>query len=186
MVKKRVRKAVKKSLRKTSLKKDSILSRKFDNIPLSIKIISILFYVAGALALAFGIFFIISVFMIPNLVRSLGTPEEIIQIITESNPGVQITVDDLSNLISILPVLFAGAGIVLIALGILYIFIGRGLISRKQWAKVLAVLFVALGIVQSVISLFGGRIVSGIVWLAIFITIEYYLAFDEQSKKFFR
>ncbi|GEM_PF-2153994 len=187
MVKKRAKKA--KPIRKVS-SKSSVRSnnqkRTFDNVPLSVKIISILFYVVGALGIAFGIFFVIAGLMAPSLMSSLGTPEDIVQKITQANPSVQISVDEVSNLISILPVLFAGAGIVLIALGVLYIFIGRGLIGRKQWAKVLAILFVALGIVKSVISLFGGRVISGIIWLVIFVVIEYYLSFDEQSKKFFR
>ncbi|PIZ82886.1 hypothetical protein COX97_02570 [Candidatus Pacearchaeota archaeon CG_4_10_14_0_2_um_filter_05_32_18] len=193
MVKKRVKrtKTTRKISRKLSSNKISKSSRNFDNtpinkIPVSLKIISILFYIVGVLAIAFGVFFVVAGFMAPSLMDSLGTPEEIVQKIAQTDPNIKISVDDISTIISMLPVLFAVAGVVLIALGILYVFIGRGLINRKQWAKVLAILFVALGIIRSIFAIFGGRILSGIIWLAIFIILEYYIAFDEKSKKFFK
>ncbi|MEK6873936.1 MAG: DUF2127 domain-containing protein [Nanoarchaeota archaeon] len=182
MAKKRVKRSSKRTVTKSVAKIQPNLS----NIPTGIKIISIIFYVVGALAIAFGVFFVVAAFMVPSLMGSLGTPEELVQKLTQANPGIQVSVADVNSLLSILPVLFAVAGVVLIILGILDVFIGRGLIGGKQWAKVLAILFVALGIVQSVFSIMRGRIISGIIWLVIFIVIEYYLGFDEKSKKFFR
>ena len=76
-----------------------------------------------------------------------------------------------------------GAGGVLIAIGLAYLFVSYGLLKGKRWAWTVTVILSYIGIITSIIAIAGGNITS-IPHLIISIAIIYFL-YKPQVKEFF-
>jgi RsiW-degrading membrane proteinase PrsW (M82 family) len=81
--------------------------------------------------------------------------------------------------------LFVIGGIIMIGLGVLFFFVGRGLWKAKSWARIVVLIFVGLGILMSVISMIQGGIINNIPGLVIPSVIGGYLLFSKSVKKAF-
>ncbi len=75
------------------------------------------------------------------------------------------------------------AGIIEIAIGILVFFVGKGLWNGKNWARITALVFAILGILQGLATLIIG---VGIISLIISGLILWYLGFNKDAKKYFK
>lgn len=76
-------------------------------------------------------------------------------------------------------------GVIVLGIAVLYFFIGKGLWKGKNWARIVAIVFAALGFLGSISSLISGNI-SSIVMLVIDGFIAWYLIFSKEAKAFFR
>lgn len=138
-------------------------------IPVGVKIIAVLYYIGAVLGVIFGILFLVGAGLI-------GTVASQIPIIGLFGSG-----------------LFVVAGIILIGLGVLGFFMGRGLWKGKNWARILAIIFAGLGVIMAIVAMFTtqigvnitGQIASQIVNLAINLVIGGYLLFSKKVKAAF-
>ncbi len=129
-------------------------------IPVGVKIIAVLYYIGAVLALLFGILTFVGA----------GT----LQTALAAVPFLAI----FSGLIIVL-------GIILIGFGVLGFFIGRGLWKAQNWARILVIIFAALGVLMAIIAMVGGNIAGNIVSLIINGLIGGYLLFSQKVKAAF-
>jgi hypothetical protein len=140
------------------------------NVPLGIKIISLLYYVAAAIfaltSLTFIVLAIIALASNADLVSSLQT----LPYFTTSCSNVGVTI------------LVTGIFIALFA--VLEFFIGKGLPRAKLWTKILVIIFSGVSLVAGVVSLVSGNL-SGIINLVFSALVGGYLLFSKEAKLFF-
>jgi hypothetical protein len=130
-------------------------------IPTGVKIISVLYYIGAVLFALLGILFIVGAGMINTIASE-------IPLIAELGAG-----------------LFVVAGIIMIALGVLAFFIGKGLWKAKSWARILVIILSCLGVLSTLISMIQGDISSNIFNLLLNGVIGGYLWFNNSVKKAF-
>jgi len=127
------------------------------NIPIGVKIISVLYYIS---AFALGLLGILAI-ALPQFVP-LPIPGVTSQIVL----GV--------------------FGLVIIGLGVLSFFIARGLWKGKQWAYVIVILFSVLGVINDIVSFFldgySNIVLAGLLFNGV---IACYLIFDKDVKRAF-
>ena len=126
-------------------------------IPLGVKIIAVLNYIGGGVGILGGIFFIIAAFAFGlsqiPFLGSLGT------------------------------FVFIAAGIIVMGMGVLSIFIGRGLWKGKNWARVVTIIFSIMGVLMVIIYIvMGGGILTNIVTLLYSAVVGGYLLFSKKVK----
>ena len=71
-------------------------------------------------------------------------------------------------------------------MAVLDFFVARGLWKGQNWARIVAIVFSALGLIGAIVSLVQGSIGSGIISLVIDGVIGGYLLFAKEVKRFFR
>ena len=145
------------------------MRRGIKNVPLGVKIISILYYIgaaifvfAGLLLIVFGVLFLINSSLI---------------ISTESLPEFISSASNVSFAILLM-------GIIICLVAILEFFIARGLFKGKLWTKVLVVVFSIVGVITGLLSVFS-RNFSGIINILFSGLVGGYLLFGTSSKLFF-
>lgn len=146
------------------------------NIPLGLKILVILDYIGSALAILGGIVFILFSFFADSIFQS----QEVIQEL--ANKG--ISAEEMQVAISNLPTLMITFGILFLIVGIINIFIARGLWKGKNWARIITLIFSSLGIVMGLLNLFMGNFIS-LVGLIINGIVAWYLGFNKNIKNYF-
>jgi len=144
--------------------------RRGRNVPIGVKIISILYYVAAGIfaltSLTFIILAIIALAINPDLGGSLQELPSFV--ISSSNLGIIILV----------------AGLFIGFFAVLSFFIGKHLSKAKWWAKILVIIFAFINLIAGVIYLVGGNL-FGIINLIFSVLIGGYLLFSNQAKSFF-
>jgi len=128
------------------------------DVPTGVKIISILYYIGAAFSVIFGVLFFVgarAIGFIANQIPLLGLP----------GAGFFIVI-----------------GTILIGLGVLCIFIGRGLRKGQSWARIVAIILACLGILLRIIGMTQGNISSNIVGLVINLVVGGYLLFSKAVK----
>src|SRR3989344_1989591 len=125
-------------------------------IPIGVKIISILFYLVSA-----GMIF---------------------SAITLMVSGIAIPIPGLGLLGS---ATFIVGGIILVALGVFGLFVGRGLWKGKNWTRIVAIIFMAVYIISGIISLIQGVSIITILFVLIYAFIAGYLLFSSKVKAAF-
>lgn len=150
------------------MKKNKSVKRvRKSEIPIGVKVISVLYYLGAVFLLFMGILsFIGSSFVGDYLLRS------------ESDPLVGALTGGV----------FAVIGVVFILFAILSFFIGRGLWNAKQWARVLVIIFAVLGVLNGLTTMIGGNVFIGIgiVTLIINGVIGGYIAFSKSVSRAFQ
>jgi len=131
------------------------------NVPVGAKIIAVLNYIGAVLLLISGISAIVSSGIKASYISSI----------------VPITLG---------PGLFVVMGIILIALAVLYFFIGRGLWKGQQWARIVEIVLAIIGAIFAIVGMVQGAITSNIVSLVIDAIIGGYLLFSKQVKEAFK
>lgn len=130
-------------------------------VPVGVKIISVLYYIGAVLGVIFGILFLVGAGAIGSIA------------------------DQIPLLGALGAALFVVGGIILIGLGVLGFFVGRGLWKARSWARIVAIILAALGILLAVVSMVQGEIVSNIFGLVINLVIGGYLLFSNSVKEAF-
>ena len=131
------------------------------SVPTGVKVIAVLYYIGAVLGIIFGLLFLVGAGAIVSIANQ-------IPVIGALGAG-----------------LFIVGGIILIGLGVLGFFVGRGLWKARPWARIVAIIFAALGILMAVISMIQGSIASNIVNLVIQLVIGGYLLFSNNVKQAF-
>jgi len=128
--------------------------------PLVVKIISILGYIAAGFCILFGLVMLFGSQFIIGMMPIANIPN-----LTSAMVGAVITV----------------MAIILIAVGIFGFFLAKGLWEHKNWARIVAIVFSALGVLGGLTSL-----PRGIVGLVIHGAVIYFLAFDKNVIRLFK
>ena len=131
------------------------------SVPTGVKVIAVLYYIGAVLGIIFGLLFFVGA-------GTIGSISSQIPILGALGAG-----------------LFVVGGIILIGLGVLGFFVGRGLWKARPWARIVATIFAALGILMAIISMIQGSIASNIVNLVIQLVIGGYLLFSNNVKQAF-
>ena len=131
------------------------------SVPAGVKVISVLYYIGAVFGVLFGILFIVSA----GYVSSFASQIPLIGTLGAS--------------------LFIVGGIIIICLGILGFFVGRGLWKARSWARIVAIIFACLGIIMAIFSMIQGNIIGNIFNLAIQLFIGGYLLFSNNVKESF-
>jgi len=130
-------------------------------VPAGVKVISVLYYIGAVFAVIFGLLFLFGAGMISSFIS---------QIPLLVAPGTSV---------------FIVTGIIMIAIGVLSFFVGRDLWKARKWARIVAIIFAALGVLIGVISMIQGNITSNIVGLVINLVIGGYLLISSNVKQAF-
>lgn len=156
---------------KKSVNKKKIIKKVSKNIPIGVKILAILGYIFSIISLVIGILsWIVSIGLIMNPAPVILPPD-----------FPQEFVDLFSN--NLVPLLVT-MGFVFVVLGLIGIFVSRGLWKGRNWARVLVVIFAVFGIISNIIELVTGNL-SAIVSLAINLVVVWYLLVNKQAQKYF-
>ena len=131
------------------------------SVPTGVKIISVLYYIGAGFGILFGILFFVGA-------GFLGAVASQIPLLGAFGKSLFIVV-----------------GIILIGLSVLSIFVGRGLWKGKNWARIVAIIFAALGAIMAIVSIVGGSIANGISSLAVQLLIGGYLLLNSSVKSAF-
>ena len=125
--------------------------------PIGVKILSVLGYIGAVLTLILGL---IMIFGGGAIASFLSTQ---IPMLAAGVVGVGLVI----------------AGIIFVALAVLDYFIARGLWNGQNWARILLIIFLVLGILGS-LSPFG------IIQIIIYALLIWYVGFSKEVKSFFR
>jgi hypothetical protein len=131
------------------------------SVPTGVKVIAVLYYIGAVLGIIFGLLFLVGAGMMGSIANQ-------IPLLGALGAG-----------------LFVVGGIIMIGLGVLGFFVGRGLWKARPWARIVAIIFAALGILMAVISMIQGSIASNIFNLVIQLVIGGYLLFSNNVKQAF-
>jgi len=131
-------------------------------VPILVKVISILYYISAGLGVLFAIFLFVGFGFLSTLMPFLTTISAVGYIL----------------------VIFCA--IMVLAFSILSFFIARGLSKAKNWARMLAIVFACLGILGVLSSLFSGFSFALIVQLAVHGAMGGYLLFNKEVIKAFK
>lgn len=127
-------------------------------MPLGIKILAILSWITSAMCVLFAIFAIFGGYAFSTL---LGA---------SLSAGL-----GLGGVLAFIMILFA----------VLNFFIGRGLWKGQNWARILLIIFLIIGVLLGLLALFGGAYITGILNLVINGLVGWYLLFNKKVKSAF-
>jgi len=133
-------------------------------IPVGVQIISVFYYICAALCVLLGLFL------------TLGA-SAIVSLLVESTPELESFLTG---------GVIVGLGVVVIGAGLLCFCIGRGLWKLKAWAKILAMILSAIGLIFIVYSMIKGFAFLQVVRFAINAAILIYLIFAKEAKGAFK
>ena len=129
-------------------------------VPTGVKVVSVLYYIGAVLELLFAILVFVGA-------------------------GFASQVPGLSILGALGTGLFVVMGAILIGLAVLSFFVARGLWKAQKWARVVAIIFSALGVLMALVGMLQGQIASNILGLVISGAIGGYLWFSSGVKAAF-
>jgi len=127
--------------------------------PVGVQIISVLYYIGAVLSAIFGVMFIVASGYLAAMVPELE--------------GLGAG-------------LFVFLGIILVGLGVLGFFVGKGLWGLKPWTRIFAIIFAMLGVLSVVYSMVIGFSIGDIISILIHGTIGAYLMFSKEAKSAFK
>lgn len=130
-------------------------------VPAGVKVLSILSYIGAVILVISGIVLLVGGGFIAPMLETL--------------PLVG----------SFISGLLVAGGIIMIGLGVLAFFVGRGLWKGRNWARILVIVLAFLGVLMSIISMVMGGISTGIVSLIIDLAIGLYLLLSSSVKRAF-
>jgi len=148
MAKKKVNTGVKTSGKSVSAKQ----------VPVGVKIISVLEYIGAAADLIIGLLLILFARRISPMLPRLGM----------LGAGFLVFF-----------------GIICVGVAVLYYFIARGLWRAQKWARIIMIVFSCIGVLAGLIGLFRGGMLRGLIAIIISGIIGGYLWFAPEVKKAF-
>ena len=133
-------------------------------IPILVKILAILNYVGAWFSISYSL----------------------LLLFTEGFLGLLLATIPFLNVFGLLgAIFFVLFGILMLGVGVLNIFIGRGLWEGKNWARILEIVFSCLGMLISLSYILRGQMIAGILLLLLSLVIGEYLLFNKKVKKAF-
>lgn len=130
-------------------------------VPVLVKAIAILEFIFSVLMIFIGVIFITGASFASQLADSLGNS-------TYVGAGVLVVL-----------------GIVFILLGIVGLFVGRGLWKGQGWARIFVLVFSFLGVFAGIGGLTNGAFAMGIFYLVLYGLLIAYFMFNERVKRAF-
>ncbi|MCX6749749.1 MAG: hypothetical protein NTW17_03345 [Candidatus Pacearchaeota archaeon] len=131
------------------------------NVPTGVKVISILYYIGAVVGIILGLGLMVGAGLVGSWLSAIG--------LGMIGAG-----------------LFIAAGLISLAMGVLAIFIGRGLWKARLWARVAAIVLSCLGILAIFwFMLHGGNILSDLFVIIVQGIMGGYLWFNTEVKKAF-
>ncbi len=137
------------------------VNKKVLELPIGVKIISVLYYIAAVSSIILGISFLAGA----SIAREALTSQ--IPTLVLFGPGMLIF------------------GAVFLVVGIISFLIGRGLWKGKNWARIVAIIIAGIGIVFAIIGIVQGNIIGTLFRLVLNGVIGGYLLLNKQVKKVF-
>ena len=131
------------------------------SVPTGVKVISVLYYIGAVLGVIFGLLFFVGA-------GTMGAIAEQIPLLGALGASI-----------------FIVGGIIMVGLGVLGFFVGRGLWKAKPWARIVAIIVACVGILMAIISMIQGNIASNIFSLVINLVIGGYLLFASSAREAF-
>ena len=125
--------------------------------PTGVKVISVLYYIGAVFELIFAILLFVG----------SGTIKAKVPLLAVLGPFLIV------------------GGIILLGLAVLSFFVGLGLWKGKKWARIVAIIFAAIGVLLALVGMLQGQIVSNILGLVISAGIGGYLLFSSGVKSAF-
>ena len=132
------------------------------NMPTGVKVISILYYIGAVVMLLIGLGLMFGAELLASLVP------------------IDATTMALSSVILVI------VGALFIPVAVLEFFIARGLWKGQPWARIVAIIFAAFGVLGGLSNLISGAIVGAIFNIVISGLIGYYLLLTNEVKKAFK
>ena len=142
-------------------KKTKIVKRAKSEVPTGVKIIAILQYICAGFLVLFGLLFLVGSNYLAGVLSKVAP-----------------------FLATLGATFFIVIAIICLAFAALAFFVGRGLWKAQNWARILVIIFSALGVLSGLVSIIKGDFGS-IVSLAINGLIGWYLYFNADVKKAF-
>ena len=140
-----------------------------NKVPAGVKAISILFYIGTILCFVIGLVMIIGA---KALIASL--------LVTNPNIGLEtIPQGTLMTLMVVMGVLF-------IVMGVIALFIGRGIWKGRKWARITAIVLCGIGLIIAIFSIVTNFALIHIISILIDGYIGGYLLFSEEAKRAFK
>ncbi len=131
------------------------------SVPTGVKVIAVLYYIGAVLCAIMGLLFLVGAGMMSSIANQIP-------------------------LLGVLgSALFIVGGIILIGVGVLNFFVGKGLWNARSWARIVAIIFMTLGILMAILSMIQGNIANNIFGLVIELAIGGYLLFSNSVKEAF-
>ena len=177
MAKKRVKRKSKSSPRSKSrvVKSKSrgyrVVNAKSGRVPGFVKAIAILYFLAAVFTILLGIILFLGGVFGTTIFSSVGA-DTLLQYTSGRNQIDSLFVPIILGSLTIV-------GIIFIAFGILHIFIGKGLWRGKQWARIVTIIFMILGLISGITSF-------DIFTIVVSLVIGSYLLFSRKVKAAFR
>jgi len=131
------------------------------NVPVGVKIISVLYYIGAVVLILLGILLIVGAGFIGTILQS-------IPLLGALGAGLFIVI-----------------GIILIVFAVLSFFLGRGLWKAQKWARIVVIVFSVLGVLFALLAIVQGQILNNLLSLIINAVIGGYLLFSKDVKAAF-
>ena len=146
-------------MKKISRSKKVISSKNKKEIPVWIKVISVYYFIIAFFSIIAGVYILAFKQFSLLILEDYGLPI--------ASPGM-----------------LAGIGVLVVAIGAFYVFVGKNLWNGKNWARIATILICSLGVLYSLANLFYGEL-GGIFFILIDGFIVGYLVFNKDVKKAF-
>jgi hypothetical protein len=180
MAKKRTKKSARASSSKSRVIRSNrtlVGARRKYNIPSGIKIIAVIFYVVAVLHIIASIFMFIGGIAGQKIIASFGV-DKLLKMFPNSTP------EDIQNAVSMSPYLIAAAAL-LLGLAVLEFYVGKGLFNAKNWARYTALVFVTLGLINSLTALKLGYVAGSLIMFLAYAVVGWYLWLDIDVQRTF-
>lgn len=160
-------------------RQNKVLVKKKTQIPLGVKVISVLNYIGAAILLLLFIAFLMSgIGILSN--KDLGD-----QLVNQINSQANSLNEGFKEITyKVLGVLFIILSVLFIGLAILMFFLGRGLWKGQEWARITEIVLAFFGTILSISDLIGGNYIS-VMWLLVDVLIGSYLLFSKEVRRTF-
>lgn len=151
------------------------------DLPLGIKVVSILNYVGALLGIAFGVLMLLGGSILVLISKTVPILLSLVFIVSVASSVVTAIFGLLFT-----PRMFI-VGISVILCAVLTLFIGRGLWKAKNWARIAVIVLFCLGVLRVGLTFIQSKAVqvNGIISLVLYLLIIGYLLFSKKVKEAF-
>ena len=146
-------------MKKISRSKKVSSSKNKKEIPTAVKVISVYYFIIAFFSVMAGLYILFFKDFSAYILQDYG--------FSITSPGM-----------------LSGIGLLVAALGVFYIFIGKNLWKSRNWARIAAIIISSLSVLYSIVNLFYGEF-GGIFFVLIDGLIIWYLVFNKDVKKAF-
>ena len=144
--------------------------------PIGVHIISLVFYASAVLGILLGLILAIGGPVFFNSASGSGSIAYI---------SAQLGVSQSMLSSSSLSVLFISLGLAIILMSVIELLVGWGLWRCKQWARIVTIVLMIFGVVNSIGEIAHGRLFGGVIGLIISAGIAIYLSFSREVQNSF-